>query len=802
VWESRGEDLERLVAGLEEAGYEFLGWRGDRRGDLELRGRTGRLEIRLRPLRSGGHGPTEGSMRIWLPAGAAEPAAPGERVERLTLGYEPDLGVFAGWPVDDLDAAWRGYLWVPRRTLIEAAERGFALPRPNSDAYAFQGSRVGEYLAARRRRMRAEARRPSQRALGAPRGPGSIRDLIDNVQYDSGARRSRRALGRMYSAKGLPVLKKPRRKEIETGFSPASRPGEPLLRESSLEVNQKYFFWFGIGADFGHSIEKTPVPPPENVPDNARLTVKLFPFEGEMDLIGPTRGELVLRPDGRARVSRRAAAGPDDPDLRERLLFFPVRPAKRKGVQRLRCNLYYGSTLLQSRLISCEVGAVGAEPAGPGLASELDYSLATTVDLDTLARIPEHDLSLLSNGGGVTGQRTHQFRFFRGGDEEFDADASLGEQKIAKGIMGIRGALRRASWNTEDEFKKENKNRYPKAPGDPGRFAEDLIRMARRGRDLYLDITGNLSEGTKSRKELEVSTREPRRIQVASTDPNFYLPAAVFYDHPLETAPSAAEEAKYRLCDAFTAALDDSSAPLEKSPCVMGECPNRADTFVVCPSGFWGYRHEIGWPVGGAKPLTKVKFGGRAEMAIGVSTDKRLEFREEHVRRILAMGKGEVADSRGGFGALAKSTSPHLVYFYCHGGSTAPMGVPFLELGPQGSTGLNRSFLDSEEIKWEHHPRPVVFINGCHTTALEPETLSSLVGAFVEDAKAIGVVGTEVTVFESLACAFAEAVLGKFLDGSMTIGEAIRRARFDLLRDRIPLGLVYVPFIAADTQLV
>ena len=129
--------------------------------------------------------------------------------------------------------------------------------------------------------------------------------------------------------------------------------------------------------------------------------------------------------------------------------------------------------------------------------------------------------------------------------------------------------------------------------------------------------------------------------------------------------------------------------------------------------------------------------------------------------------------------------------------------MPFLVLGPPDSDGLDSAYLVDEEIVWgDPPPRPLVFINGCHTTALGPEELGDLVGGFVKDANAVGVIGTEVTVFEPLACTFAESMLATFLAGTMTVGAAIRRARFDLLRARNPLGLVYVPFVAADTRLV
>jgi hypothetical protein len=93
-------------------------------------------------------------------------------------------------------------------------------------------------------------------------------------------------------------------------------------------------------------------------------------------------------------------------------------------------------------------------------------------------------------------------------------------------------------------------------------------------------------------------------------------------------------------------------------------------------------------------------------------------------------------------------------------------------------------------------------VNGCHTTALEPRQVMNLVNGFVQEANAVGVVGTELTVFEPLAVEFAEAMLEAFLSGSTTVGAAARRAWVSLLGQRNPMGLAYVPFFATPTRLV
>ena len=61
--------------------------------------------------------------------------------------------------------------------------------------------------------------------------------------------------------------------------------------------------------------------------------------------------------------------------------------------------------------------------------------------------------------------------------------------------------------------------------------------------------------------------------------------------------------------------------------------------------------------------------------------------------------------------------------------------------------------------------------------------------------------GTEITIFEPLAQAFAELLLPLFLAG-MPLGRAVRTARLGLLAQRNLLGLAYTAHAYADLRLV
>lgn len=142
---------------------------------------------------------------------------------------------------------------------------------------------------------------------------------------------------------------------------------------------------------------------------------------------------------------------------------------------------------------------------------------------------------------------------------------------------------------------------------------------------------------------------------------------------------------------------------------------------------------------------------------------------------------------------MLRREGSHLVYFYCHGGLTTDE-TPYIKVGAQGQEG-RISHVNLEDCLWTQ-PRPLVFINGCHTAALDPEHAFDLLTRFVY-MNAAGVIGTEITIFESLAVTFAEECLGHFLTGK-PIGDAVRLARLKLLQDGNPLGLVYNPYAVAS----
>jgi hypothetical protein len=260
----------------------------------------------------------------------------------------------------------------------------------------------------------------------------------------------------------------------------------------------------------------------------------------------------------------------------------------------------------------------------------------------------------------------------------------------------------------------------------------------------------------------------------------------MFYDAPLLTGDPREH---YALCDAFTAAL--AAGDLLACPCFDGACPSHGELLTVCPSGFWGFRHAIGWPVSDADADLPPALDVDGELAIGAAFAERLLQAQEHraaVERLLG-GLVLAADRTALYDMLKRGDQP-LIYLYCHGG-VAAHGPAYVEIGRQGDPYVTGDDLELLAIA---ERRGLVFINGCRTTAVSPRERFNLVSRFVRYAKVAGVVGTEITVFEPMASVFGLAFLDAFVREGVSLGESIRRARLALLQQRNPLGLAYVPF--------
>lgn len=575
---------------------------------------------------------------------------------------------------------------------------------------------------------------------------------------------------------------------VNTGFASHSTPATLIDSfKTPLLANQPHYFWFQVGElmteGLAQEVFELPI---DKLPPEARLTIALFAFEGELELTGAETGEIQLAPQGAISVTQRAAepAGVPD-DLLSRRLYFAVRTMNESGYGRLRCNIYYQNTLVQSHLIVARVDPNPATQPYRMLWHTLDYTLSKSLDSDQLVAMGENLLSMMVNDNG---NGTHGFRFM--GQKSFKNDTTLSAGSIAQLQNWARGALRKAAWGDDEEYSTSKKYQYG-GTLNLQKLQDDLRSMAINGFRAFDALIDPLVGDSGKVSDLMDWMVKPGQVQIATKEAaQLVVPAAMFYDYPFLDGN---EPGDYSICPTFLEALK-GNAPLEESVCFQGDCPSYADELVICPSGFWGFRHYLGLPMSvKSAPDAPLRIGGGApKMAVSVWKGKDFKERPSHEKRLQAMGVGwEYADSRNASLNMLKATQSQVVYFYCHGGLT-DKGVPYLQLGDKNDDWFLRSNL-RRRIKWEKI-RPLVFINGCHTTQLTPERALDFVSGFVETSGAAGVIGTEITIFEPIAVEFAEECLRRFLFDGQTLGEAVRGARLHMLKNGNPLGLVYIPY--------
>ena len=581
----------------------------------------------------------------------------------------------------------------------------------------------------------------------------------------------------------------PRRNVVSTGFAEPAAPDTPIEAGTTLAAGRPYTFWLEIGAPVAGSIEAraTTIEPPKGV---ARLTVVLFSPDGGFIVDTPS-GELRVGPDGSASVLRQ----PGRIGGLGRRLHFPLTAPTEPGTYRLRCSIVAKGMVLQSRLITAVVTTT-PRARRRALVSKLDYRLVDAPNAEKASERAEHRVSVMLNEAGGT----HALFVSTGGAKpKLVGSATLDPAVVSSLVAEARGGLRAATWGTEDEWTAGDKYRYAGAL-DLDQLRTDLVRIAFRGYALFDLLLESLGFATPAKEDtFRAFVRKPSLVQMAhSENPRLVLPVATVYDRRLDTG---ADPGGMRLCPQFVKDLKNR-ADLAASLCFKGDCPSSDDDTVVCPSGFWGFRHAIGVPVSfpNAEDAPRRIAKGAARSAVAViSTDPGLTGWDEHRAQLAKVpGLGWTVSTTRDDGLIqVVDRAPQIVYFYCHGGVSHAR--PFLSVGPKDGPLIFRDTLRDKRVSWTS-PRPLVILNGCHTTALGPEVAHQLVGGFIATSGAAGVIGTEVTIFEGLATAFAESCLRRFEAGDM-LGWAVRNARLDILAKGNPLGLGYIPFAPADLQL-
>jgi len=499
-------------------------------------------------------------------------------------------------------------------------------------------------------------------------------------------------------AKGMEMAEEPPLRYVNTGFASQATPAELIKTfNTPLLAAQPHYFWLQIGDLMAEGLAQEGIAlPTDKLPPEARLTIALFAFEGEIELTGAETGEIQLAPKGDILVTKRAdePAGVPENILNQRL-YFGVRTMREEAYGRLRCNIYYQNTLVQSHLIVARVSAAPAAQAYRMLWHTSDYTLSKSLDSEQLVAMGENVLSIMVNDNG---NGSHGFRFM--GQNEFKNDASLGEGAVAQLQNWTRGALRKAAWGDDEEYKPGKKYQYG-GQLDMKKLQADLLSMAINGFRAFDALIGPLVGDADKVWDVMDWMVKPGQVQIATKEAaQLVIPAAMFYDYPFLDGNAPGD---YSLCPEFLKALQGDK-PLEECDCFQGNCPSYNEELVICPSGFWGFRHYLGLPMSvKSAPDAPLKIGGGSppKMAVSVSTDKNFVERPSHEQRLQKMGVGwEYADSRDEALDMLKATESQVVYFYCHGGLT-DKGFPYLSLGSKDGDWFTRGNLRARRIRWQ-----------------------------------------------------------------------------------------------------
>lgn len=548
----------------------------------------------------------------------------------------------------------------------------------------------------------------------------------------------------------------------------------------ALAASHRYFLAVQVGLAQAKSISNLPTALPE----------ALLPFEPGN---GVNIDVVLFSRDFSTDVGQHVLLLPPPPG-ESNVLLVPVTTPPRAGLATARLCLYHKHQLLQSLRITVTVaesnGVAGVQDA------ETDFVLSGSFehveDLEARAiNIVVNDDPSGSHTIGVMGA---------GGPRSLH----LTDQQMGSKAKAVREALQGVC----STFKRDGTpNRYrfePDNEGPPGAILEDIRGLARLGSTLYADMVAG--KDWEFQDELEAALRLPTTIQIAVTSSaSRAFPWALIYDQPLTSDPNN------KLCEEFLAGITRGGPPgwLDLLNCFSTRCLSADDPNVICPSGFWGFRHVVEQPLsthrqpGGNTDHTVSPFAQDAprviaapygvNMLMAVSEDlSQLRRHQADVESIRSY-RTDVRSDRLQIGAMLNRPDLHVVYFYCHGGREKTdvwLGV-----------GHKQRLLPSDLIHWKvrwSSPNPLVFINGCETVGVTPDDLISFLNNFAF-CRASGVIGVEITIPEKLASRFAIDFLSRFAAGE-SVGPLVTSGRRRLLEIGNPLGLAYTPYCVADLR--
>ena len=479
------------------------------------------------------------------------------------------------------------------------------------------------------------------------------------------------------------------------------------------------------------------------------------------------------------------------PDDHQPYLFVPLLTPHDPAMARVRIGVYYRNNLIQSLLVTAWIdrSELHSELQGDGQRALVDYTLTAT--LSDFERLPSRTLSILTDDNASGSHRV----VVKNGSEQVLA-FNLTEGQMRGAIDAVRTALHDVHIEESTNWLHSQRriNRYDANNAKPrDAFVADLKLMAPLGQTLWVRLLEDRSRTVWDR------LGQPATIQISRISSSFVFPWALVYDIPLEPGASFAE---CRLLRDWERASEVISPTAQRCPYEQEHTLN-----TICPFGFWGFKHLIeqppSVPEGRSLALVVQAVNHPFHLVAGLSLDlPDPALSTEHLQHLApVVSCASLPDLRQ---RLAEPVE--MIYFYTHGRHQDLPGraqsTPTLALGtsdlllPETIAAWRRSSWPADH--WQG-TSPLVFINGCHTVEITPESLVSFVDSFA-NASAAGVIGTEIAIAQRVAGEVAEEFFRHFR-AELTVGEALHRTRIHLLLKGNLLGLAYTPYCSTELRL-
>jgi serine/threonine protein kinase len=477
------------------------------------------------------------------------------------------------------------------------------------------------------------------------------------------------------------------------------------------------------------------------------------------------------------------------------VVSFRVRTPAATGTAQLRAVVYFKGNALQSLLVTAYVTETEVSSYRSGVTAEVEYCLCGS--LKDVEMYPARTLNILTN---ESRDGTHTFSVL---GTDICEDFYFGDLEMDESLRGARRTLLEICAELDkDGYPVKYRYNANTNTGTSGQFVNDVKKLAIAGSDLYCNFVTHKDQAFGHKLRSALSTEATIQISAVKSA-KYVFPWAVVYDKRLlvddrnTVCPKFLDDLKRMKSLIDDLNLAKAFAFLKTAHCLALGCPNRNDPNVICPSGFWGFKHILEQPPSvrhepGVSPRdaqTQLTINGEAKMVMGISL--RLDDPEKHYSDVAKLKRYHVTLGRNKadiFTALEAVPSPDFIYLYCHGGKEK--GKSFLGVGKDER--LIPNDLVAKNFSWPQS-HPLVFINGCRTAELTPGDLLNFVNMFVW-CQASGVIGTEISIPESLAREFAAAIFKSLAEPKTTIGEAILEQRLLLLGKYNLMGLAYTPY--------